>query len=156
MGTKLGALTGALGFGMLAAALALWTAFRSGKEIHDAFLNYFQQNAAAQGSDPRVQQVIELFNTPEGFAFIMIFSLIMTLVAFLIFSSLGGAIGAFLLHRKGQHVRSSRVTARTETLHNRPHFLAIVDRCANAGLQHGDELPEKACAATSVPPGTVE
>lgn len=101
MGTKLGAITGALGFGVVAAALALWTAFRSGKEIHDAFLNYFQQNAA-QGSDPRVQQVLELFNTSEGFTFIMIFSLIMTLVAFLIFSSLGGAIGAFLLHRKGQ------------------------------------------------------
>ena len=50
-----------------------------------------------------MQQVIDLFNTPEGFAFIMIFSLIMTLVAFLIFSSLGGAIGAFLLRRKGQH-----------------------------------------------------
>ncbi len=101
MGTRLGALTGALGFGVVAAALALWTAFRSGKEIHDAFLNYFQQNAA-QGSDPRVQQVLELFNTPEGFTFIIIFSLIMTLVAFLVFSSLGGAIGAFLLHRKGQ------------------------------------------------------
>jgi hypothetical protein len=101
MGTKLGAITGGLGFGMVAAALALWTAFRSGKEIHDAFLNYFQQNAA-QGSDPRVQQVLELFNTPEGFTFIIIVSLVMTLIAFLILSSLGGAIGAFLLHRKGQ------------------------------------------------------
>jgi hypothetical protein len=98
MGARLGALTGALGFGAVAASLALWTAFRSGKEIHDAFLTYLQQNA--QSSDPRVQQVIELFNTPEGFTFIMIFSLIVTLVAFLIFSSLGGAIAAFLLHRK--------------------------------------------------------
>jgi hypothetical protein len=47
-----------------------------------------------------MQQVLELFNTPEGFTFIMILSLIMTLIAFLIFSSLGGAIAAFLLHRK--------------------------------------------------------
>ena len=99
IGARLGALTGLLGFGAVALILALWTSFRSGKEIHDAFLSYIQQNAA-QTTDPHVQQVIELFNTPEGFTFIMILSLIVTLVAFLIFSSLGGAIGAFLLHRK--------------------------------------------------------
>jgi hypothetical protein len=99
MGARLGAFAGALGFAALALALALWTAFRSGKEIHDAFLNYIQQNPATS-SDPRLQQVVELFNTPEGFTFIMILSLIMTLIAFTIFSSLGGAIGAFLLHRK--------------------------------------------------------
>lgn len=99
MGVRLGALTGGLGFGILAAILALWTAFRSGKEIHDALLNYIQQYAA-HSSDPHMQQVMELFNTPEGFTFIMILTLIMTLVAFTIFSSLGGAIGAFLLHRK--------------------------------------------------------
>jgi hypothetical protein len=99
MGARLGALTGVLGFGVLAATLALWTALRSGKEIRDAFLTYIQQNAA-QTSDPRVQQLLELFNTPEGFTFIMVFSLIVTLAAFLIFSSLGGALGAVLLHRK--------------------------------------------------------
>jgi hypothetical protein len=99
MGARLGALTGVLGFGMVAAILALWTAFRSGKEIHDAFLTYVQQTAA-QSSDPHMQQVLELFKTSEGFTFIMIFSLIVTLVAFTICSSLGGAIGAFLLHHK--------------------------------------------------------
>jgi hypothetical protein len=99
MGARLGALTGVLGFGVASAILALWTAFRSGREIHDAFLNYIQQYAA-HSSDPHMQQVLELFNTPEGFTFIMILSLIMTLIAFLIFSSLGGAIAAFLLHRK--------------------------------------------------------
>jgi hypothetical protein len=101
MGARLGALTGVLGFGVVAVTLALWTAFRSGKEIHDAFLTYMRQNAG-QASDPRVQQVLELLKTPEGFTFIMIFSLIVTLVAFLIFSSLGGALGAFLLYRKGR------------------------------------------------------
>ena len=99
LGARLGALAGGLGFGVLAAILALWTAFRSGKEIHDAFLNYIQQNSASS-SDPRMQQVIDLFNTPDGFAFIMVLTLIMTLVAFLIFSSVGGALGAFLLYRK--------------------------------------------------------
>jgi hypothetical protein len=99
MGARLGALTGGLGFGVLAAILALWTALRSGKEIHDAFLNYIRENAA-HTSDPRMQQVIDLVNTRDGFTFIMVLSLILTLVGFLIFSSLGGAVGAFLLHRK--------------------------------------------------------
>jgi hypothetical protein len=99
MGVRLGALTGGFGFGLLAAILALWTAFRSGKEIHDALVNYIQQYAA-HSSDPHMQQVMELFNTPEGFTFIMVLTLIMTLIAFTLFSSLGGAIGAFLLHRK--------------------------------------------------------
>ncbi len=99
MGARLGGLTGVLGFGAVTAIFALWTAFRSGKELHDALLNFIQQYAA-HSSDPHMQQVLELFNTPEGFTFIIILSLIMTLVAFLIFSSLGGAIAAFLLHRK--------------------------------------------------------
>jgi hypothetical protein len=99
MGARLGALTGGLGFGVLVAILALWTALRSGKEIHDAFLNYIRETAA-NTSDPRMQQVIDLVNTPDGFTFIMVLSLILTLVGFLIFSSLGGAVGAFLLHRK--------------------------------------------------------
>ena len=83
---RLGALTGGLGFGVLAAILALWTAFRSGKEIHDAILNCIRENSA-QSSDPRMQQAMDLVNTPEGFTFIMIFSLIMALYRFLIFSS---------------------------------------------------------------------
>jgi hypothetical protein len=99
IGVRLGALTGGMGFGVLAAILALWTAFRSSKEIHDALLNYIQQYAA-HNSDPRVQQVLELFNTPEGFTSIMILTLIMTLMAFLIFSTVGGAVGALLLRRK--------------------------------------------------------
>jgi len=99
MGARLGALTGVLGFGIVGVMLALFTIFRSGKEIHDAFLSYVQQNAG-QASDPRFQQVIDLLNTPDGFTFVMIFSLIATLLIFTMFSSLGGAIGAFLLHRK--------------------------------------------------------
>jgi hypothetical protein len=99
MGARLGALTGVLGFAVLAAILALWTTFRSSKAIHDALQNYIQQYAA-HTSNPDMPQVLELFNTSEGFIFIMILTLIMTLLAFLLFSVLGGTLGAFLLHRK--------------------------------------------------------
>jgi len=100
-GARLGALTGTLGFGAVAVILALATAFRSGKEIHDVLLHTIQQ-CAAHSSDPHVQQVLDLFNTREGFTVIMVLVFAMTFVAFLIFSSLGGAIGAFLLYRKEQ------------------------------------------------------
>jgi hypothetical protein len=98
-GARLGAITGMLGFGALAVIVALAAAFRSGKEIHDALFHTIQQYAA-HSADPRMQQVLDLFNTPEGFTTIMILSFAMTFVAFLLFSSLGGAIGAFLLYRK--------------------------------------------------------
>jgi hypothetical protein len=98
-GARLGAITGMLGFGALSVMVALVTAFRSGKEVHDSLLHAIQQYAA-HSADPRMQQVLDLFNTPQGFTLIMILSFAMTFVAFLIFSSLGGALGAFLLHRK--------------------------------------------------------
>lgn len=99
MGARLGALTGGVSFAFVAAILALWTAFRSGKEIHDAVISRIQQYAA-QSSYPQMQQVMDLLNTPEGFTFFMIFSLILAFIAFTIFSTLGGAVGAFLLNRK--------------------------------------------------------
>jgi hypothetical protein len=98
-GARLGAITGMLGFGALAVIAALITAFRSGKEIHDSLLHAIQQYGA-HNADPRMQQVLDLFNTPQGFTLIMILTFVMTFIAFLLFSSLGGAVGAFLLYRK--------------------------------------------------------
>lgn len=98
-GARLGALTGGLGFGVFAIMLALMTAFRSGNEIHDALVKYFQQYAA-QTADPRMQQVLDLIKTPDGYLVILVLSLAVTLIAFVVFASLGGAIGAFLLHRR--------------------------------------------------------
>ena len=98
-GAKLGALTGVLGFGVVAAILAALAAVRSGEQIR-GFVLKLLQDYAARSSDPRVLQVMEMFKTPEGFTLLVILSLIMTLIAFLIFSSVGGAIGAALLYRK--------------------------------------------------------
>ena len=99
MGARLGAFAGVLGFGALAVIIALWTAFRSAKEIHDTVLAYFQQYAATS-ADPRTQQILELLKTPDGFRFFMIFTLIITLIGFLIFSTVGGTLGTMLPHRK--------------------------------------------------------
>ena len=42
----------------------------------------------------------EFIKTPEGLVVIMVMGLTAMFFVFLIFSSLGGALGAFLLHRK--------------------------------------------------------
>lgn len=97
-GARLGALSGTLGFGALGVGLALVAALRPG-QIYTGVLEFVQQHYGHSG-DPRMQQVLELFKTPEGFAAMMVVSLAMTCVAFLIFSSLGGVIGAVLLRRK--------------------------------------------------------
>lgn len=98
IGARLGALSGALGFGALAAVLALMAAFRPG-QIRTSLLNAVQEYAA-RNPDPRMQQVLELFKTPEGLAVMLALGLAMTFAAFLILSSLGGVIGAVLLRRK--------------------------------------------------------
>jgi len=98
LGAKLGALTGVLGFG-LGLMLSLIAMKRSGKQLQPTVLNMIQEYAA---HDPRLPQVIDLFKTPEGFAVTIVVGLGMLLVAFLLFSSLGGALGAVLLRRKNQ------------------------------------------------------
>jgi hypothetical protein len=99
MGARLGALAGGLGFGAVAAIIALWAAIRSATEIHDTILAFLQQYAATS-ADPRTQQVLELLKTPDGFTFFVIFTLIVNLIGFLMFSTVGGVIGTFLPHRK--------------------------------------------------------
>jgi len=95
----MGALAGGLGFGAVAAIIALWAAIRSATEIHDTILAFLQQYAATS-ADPRTQQVLELLKTPDGFTFFMIFTLIVNLIGFLMFSTAGGVIGTLLRRRK--------------------------------------------------------
>jgi hypothetical protein len=100
MGARLGALSGALGFGVFAIFTAIeMLIFRSGGQLRDALLQAIQQSAA-RSSDPAAQQVLEYLKSPEGLALMMVLGFIMMGLAFLIFSSLGGALAAALLRRK--------------------------------------------------------
>ncbi|MGA8154379.1 MAG: hypothetical protein WB952_25775 [Terriglobales bacterium] len=99
MGARLGALTGALGFAIPAAILGLAAAAGLGRQIQETFLKVLQEYAA-RSSDPHVQELLTLSKTPDGFALLMTLFMVMTLVAFLIFSSLGGVLGALLLRPK--------------------------------------------------------
>jgi hypothetical protein len=100
IGARLGALSGALGFGIFAIFTAIeMLIFRSGGQVRDAMLQAIQQSAA-RSSDPQARQVLEYLKTPQGLALMMVLGFIMMGLAFLIFSSLGGALAAALLRRK--------------------------------------------------------
>jgi hypothetical protein len=100
MGARLGAVSGVIGFGMAAVLLAVSVAlFRTGGELRTLLLDAIQQQAA-RNPTPEAQQVLSFFKSPEGFAVIMIVGLAMMFLAVLIFSSIGGALGASLLRRK--------------------------------------------------------
>ncbi len=96
LGAKLGALAGLLGYGAGGVSLAVGAiAFHSWERIHQRIVEAIQQ-AAVHSPDPQARQVVEFFQTPAGFALF----LIMTLAAFLISASLGGAIAGAILRRK--------------------------------------------------------
>jgi hypothetical protein len=100
VGARLGALSGMLGFGIFAFFTAIETLlFHTGGELRAALLEAIKQSAA-RSSDPQAQQVIEYLQSPPGLALVMAAGLIVMLIAFLIFSCLGGVIGAALMRQK--------------------------------------------------------
>jgi hypothetical protein len=102
MGARLGALSGTLGFGIFAVFTAIeLLVFHSGGELRAAMLEAIQQSAA-RSADPQAQQLLEYLKSPAGLTLMMGVGLAVMLVIFLIFSSLGGALGAVLLRRKGR------------------------------------------------------
>jgi hypothetical protein len=100
MGARLGALSGVMGFGIAAVLLAVSTLlFHTGGELRGLLLDALQQQAA-RNPTPEAQQVVQFFKTPQGLAVILVAGLVMMFIAVLIFSSIGGALGASLLRRK--------------------------------------------------------
>ncbi|MBZ5705770.1 MAG: hypothetical protein LAN63_10480 [Acidobacteriia bacterium] len=64
MGARLGAVSGALGFGMFAILTSIeMVVFRSGGELRTALLDAVRQSAA-RSSDPQAQQMLEYLKTP--------------------------------------------------------------------------------------------
>jgi hypothetical protein len=100
MGVRLGMVSGILGGGIFAALLSIGAVvFHAGDAIREKLMEGMQQ-AAARNPDPQAQQVMEFFKTPQGIVVLLTICLIGVLLAFIIFSGLGGAIGAALLRRK--------------------------------------------------------
>lgn len=100
MGARLGMVSGILGGGIFAALLSIGTMlFHAWDSVRAKLIEVVEQTAA-RNPDPQAQQALEFFKSPEGIVLLLTTALIGALIAFVIFSGLGGALGAALLRRK--------------------------------------------------------
>jgi hypothetical protein len=104
MGVKLGLLAGGLGFGLLAvlSTLRLFAATER-IELRTAFREKLQEATAAT-PDPQVRQTMDQFRgyiaTDHGLVIMVLIFLAVAAIFFLLFSALGGALGAALFGRE--------------------------------------------------------
>ena len=97
MGARLGAISGVVGFSALLAALAVAaSAFHQGAKIRQEMMDTIQRSLANAPDEQVKAQLLDFFQTPTG----MTIALLGVGVGFLIFSGIGGALGAALLRRK--------------------------------------------------------
>jgi hypothetical protein len=102
MGSRLGMVSGVLGGCIFTVLLCAGTIlFHAWDGIRDKIVELVEQTAA-RNPDPQAQQAMEFFKTQQGISLLVTSALIGTLVAFVIFSALGGAVSAVLLRRKGR------------------------------------------------------
>lgn len=100
MGARLGALSGLFGFGIFAflSSLELLLARDNGKVRE--LLQQILQQSVARNADPAVQASLQRLMTPEGLAFLFTLGMVIFLGAFVLFSSIGGALGAWLFRNR--------------------------------------------------------
>ena len=100
MGARLGAMSGLLGFVMFLLFTAISASVLGGGAQLRQALQQAVEQSASRTTDPQAQHMLDFFRTAQGLALVMIAGMAVALVAFLILTSLGGAIGATLLRRK--------------------------------------------------------
>jgi uncharacterized protein involved in cysteine biosynthesis len=104
MGAKLGLLAGGWGFGLLA-VLSTFRLFAASErtELRAAFREKLSE-ATSSTVDPGVRQAMEQFRgyiaSDHGLVIMVLFFLVVAAVFFLIFSALGGALGAAMFGRE--------------------------------------------------------
>jgi len=98
-GARLGAVSGLLCFAISAVLEALALAiFRKGAVLRDKMLEAIQQ-AASRTTDPQAVAMLDYLKSPRGMAVMTVSVLIFAFIAFVVLSSLGGALGGILLGR---------------------------------------------------------
>lgn len=101
-GALLGAAAGLLGFLVFGILLAVEIQItHSWGKVHQTVFDLLNQSA--QNANPQAQQqlqeAIQQFKTPEGFALLMIFLCLLLCLLFVFFSILGGAIGSSMTRK---------------------------------------------------------
>lgn len=104
MGARLGAVTGVLGFFIFAGLTALRlfvevVIFHMGGRIRDEMRQALEQSAA-RNPDPQVQAMMQWMVTPQGFATFVTIGMLLFFIAFIVFSTAGGALGASLFGKR--------------------------------------------------------
>jgi hypothetical protein len=99
MGTQLGALSGAIGFGLFTVFVAVVTLFSGTQRLRSIALDAISQSIA-RTADPQVRLALEYFKSPSGLVFMLIMGCFSLFLLFLLFSALGGAIGATWMRRR--------------------------------------------------------
>jgi hypothetical protein len=98
-GARLGAFSGFLLFGVSTIFETFAVAvLHKGAEIRTEVMDKVQQ-AVARYPGPEVQPFLDFAKSPDGFAFLMIASLIFGFVVFVVLGSIGGALSAAFLGR---------------------------------------------------------
>ncbi|MGE0404759.1 MAG: hypothetical protein AB7O65_00550 [Candidatus Korobacteraceae bacterium] len=100
MGARIGALGGLFGFGVFVLLLAVQMLLLRSSGGFRAMMQQVMEQAAAQNTDPRAQEMLQRLLSPEGIALILTMVLVMAFFGFLLFSSLGGVLGAYLSRRR--------------------------------------------------------
>lgn len=100
LGARLGAICGALGFGILAivSTAAIYVS-HAGPEIHDTMLKAVHEYVG-RNSDPQMQQILQFYGSREGFILMLVLGAVVMFGLFTVLSSVGGMIGAAVLRRK--------------------------------------------------------
>ncbi len=94
MGARLGAASGLLGFFFYSIPQALRLAFfHLGGSVREAMQKAIEQSAA-QSPDPKAQEIMRNLMSPGALAAFLTLLVVLFFLAFLVLSSLGGAIGA--------------------------------------------------------------
>lgn len=98
-GARLGALSGLLFFGISTFLNTLAVVvLHKGAELRSEQMDKLQQ-WAARYPGPEVQPVLDFAKSPNGFAILVVASVIFGCIAFIVLGSCGGALGAALLGR---------------------------------------------------------
>jgi len=92
MGTRLGLLSGLIGFAICTSFVAVVTLF-SGTGRLRAYLLEMAKASPKFGSGPEIQQQWDMLMSPQGFPDLILLYMFSLLVIFLIFSAIGGLLG---------------------------------------------------------------
>jgi hypothetical protein len=102
LGARLGLISGAIGFVIFALLGSLEMLFsNTGGGLREEVMKQLEQTAAQYPA--QAQQILHYLQSAQGWGLIVALSTISTLMAFLLLSTIGGAISAAVLGRKNQH-----------------------------------------------------